>query len=116
MRHLIASLILLTVPACASAAGPTLHITETEAKKAAIERPAPEYPLVARQLKVSGKVSLEATVSAEGDVTEVHILSGSPILTRPSAEALRKWRFKPFLEGGKPAVAVVSIGFEFETH
>lgn len=107
---------MLTLAARASGADATLHIPEADAKKAAIEKPAPEYPLVARQLKVAGKVVLEASVSLDGRVTEVRIVSGTPILTKPAAEALRKWRFKPFLEDGKPAAAIVSLSFEFETH
>jgi len=116
LRHLIIHLFALLVIACSPAAGAPLHIPEAEGKKAAIEKPAPEYPLVARQLKVAGKVNLEADVSAEGEVTEVRIVNGNPILTKPAAQALRKWKFKPFLENGKPSAAVVSLSFEFETH
>jgi protein TonB len=116
LQRVIQFIILLATAACASGAGPTLLVVEAEAKKAAIEKPAPEYPLVARQLKVVGKVSLEGLVSAEGLVTEVRIISGNPILTKPAAEALRKWKFRPFKEDGKPAPAIISLSFEFDTH
>jgi len=116
LPRLIPFLILLAAAGCVSGAAPTLWVTEAEAEKAAIEKPAPEYPLVARQLKVVGKVSLEGVVSAEGLVTEVRIVSGNPILTKPAAEALRKWKFRPFKEDGKPAPATVSLSFEFDTH
>jgi TonB family protein len=98
------------------AADSGLHVTEAEAKRAAIAKPAPEYPMAARQLKVVGKVSLEAVIAEDGHVSEVRIVSGNPILTRPAAEALRKWRFKPFESGGKAAGAVAPITFEFDTH
>lgn len=116
MPQLTKVLYLLTAAACASAADPILRITEAEAKKAALERPAPEYPLVARQLKVTGSVALEATVSPEGVVSQVRIVSGSPILTKAAADALRKWKFRPFKEDGKPAAALVTLSFEFDTH
>jgi protein TonB len=108
--------ILLATAWGASAADTTLRIAEAEGKKAAIEKPAPEYPLVARQLKVIGKVSLEATVTVDGQVSDIRIVSGNPILTKPAAEALKKWRFKPFKEDGKPVAAVVTLSFEFDTH
>jgi protein TonB len=101
---------------CALGAEPTLRIGEAEAKKAAIQKTAPEYPLVARQLKVVGAVSLEAVVTAEGAVESVRILSGNPILKKPALEALRRWKFRPFAENGKPAAAVVTVSFEFDTH
>jgi TonB family protein len=93
-----------------------LRVTEAEAKKAAIEKPSPEYPLVARQLKVVGKVNLEAVISATGHVAEVRILSGNPVLTKPSVEAVKHWRFKPFQSGGKPVDAIAPLTFDFDTH
>ena len=92
-----------------------LRVTEAEAKRAAIAKPAPEYPMAARQLKVVGKVSLEVVVADDGHVSDVRIVSGNPILTKPAAEALRRWRFRPFLSGGKPSGAIAEITFEFDT-
>jgi protein TonB len=110
-------IVLLSIAAAsfAYAADDPLRIPEAAAKKAAIENPAPEYPLVARQLKVSGTVNLEARVTAEGTVESVQVLSGTPILTKPAAEALRKWKFRPFTKEGKPASAIVTLSFEFAT-
>ena len=108
--------ILLFVSVCAMAADPGLRVPEGEAKRAAIEKPSPEYPLVARQLKVVGKVTLEAVVAGDGHVAEVRILTGNPILTKSAAEALKKWRFKPFEADGKPVEALASLSFEFDTH
>jgi protein TonB len=94
-------------------ADPDLRIAEAEAKKAAIARPAPEYPMMARQLKVTGQVAIEAVVDTSGAVLEARAASGNPILTKPALEAVKKWRFKPFTAGGKPAPALVSLSFEF---
>lgn len=97
----------------AAAADPQLRIAEPEAKKAAIEKPAPAYPLTARQLKITGDVHLEAIVAADGTVEDVRILTGNAVLTKPAVEAVRKWRFQPFEAAGKPARAIVSLSFEF---
>jgi protein TonB len=106
--------VLLVAAAPLFAVDPELRIGEAEAKKAAIQRPAPAYPVVARQLKVTGKATVEAVVGESGDVEEVRIVSGSPILTKPAVEAVRKWRFQPFQARGKPAPALVTLSFEFE--
>jgi len=104
----------LTLTVCfAFAADPQLRIDEAQAKKAAIEKPAPAYPVTARQLKITGDVHLEAVVAADGSIEDVKILSGNAVLTKPAVEAVRKWRFKPFEADGKPARALVSLSFEF---
>jgi len=104
----------LTLTVCfAFAADPQLRIDEAQAKKAAIEKPAPAYPVTARQLKITGDVHLEAVVAADGSIEDVKILSGNAVLTKPAVEAVRKWRFKPFEADGKPTRALVSLSFEF---
>lgn len=109
-------LILLLAATAIWAADTDLRLTEAEARKAAIARPAPEYPLMARQLKVTGKVTLEVVIGEDGTVNSVRPVVGNPILTKPAAEALRKWRFKPFESGGKPVSAIAELTFEFDTH
>ena len=106
----------LMVVGAAFAADPTLHISEADAKKAAIDKPIPAYPMMARQLKVRGQVRLEATVNVEGSVEDVRILAGNPILTKPAVDAVKKWRFHPFQDQGKPSAAIVALSFEFDTN
>ena len=103
----------LLAAAFALAADPQLHLDEAQAKKAAIDKPAPPYPLTARQLKISGDVHLDAIVAADGTVEEVRIVTGNLVLTKPAAETVKKWRFKPFEVNGKPARAMISLSFEF---
>jgi TonB family protein len=91
-----------------------LRVTEADAKQAATSKAMPEYPAMARQLKVVGKVELELVIGVDGGVEEVKIASGNPILTRPCAKAVHDWRFKPFSQDGKPARAVAPLTFEFK--
>jgi TonB family protein len=88
-------------------------VTQQEAVKAAISKVQPEYPPIARQLKVSGTVELEAVVDETGKVEQVKIISGNPILTAPASAALKRWKFTPFTEDGKPVKAVTSFNFNF---
>jgi periplasmic protein TonB len=97
-----------------SAADPSLRITEADAKKSAIEKCAPVYPPVARQLKVTGRVVLEAVVNETGAVDAVRPLTGNPILTKPAVDAVKKWKFKPFQADGKAVAALVTLSFEFD--
>jgi len=95
------------------AADPTLKVVEVDARKAATAKPAPDYPPIAKQLKLLGRIELEAIVAEDGSVEKVRPVRGNPVLTQAGVDALKKWRFTPFQEDGKPVRAVVSISFEF---
>ena len=68
----------------------------------------PDYPALARQLKVTGKVKIEATVAADGHVTGTKVIGGSPLLINSAVEALKKWRFEP---GSKETMETVEFDF-----
>jgi periplasmic protein TonB len=89
-------------------------LTRSEALSAAVTKVQPEYPPVARQLKISGEVELEVTITEEGIPENVRIVSGNPVLTRPCVEALKRWRFKPFTDEGKAVKAVADLSFTFQ--
>ncbi|MBV8729200.1 MAG: energy transducer TonB [Acidobacteriia bacterium] len=74
----------------------------------------PDYSPIAKQLKIQGSVELEAVIAEDGSVEKVNIISGNPVLTKPASEALKKWKFKPFLEGDKPIKVVSSFDFDFK--
>jgi TonB family protein len=113
LKHLVTKAVFCLLAASSAFAGSELRVTEAEGKKAAIEKPAPAYPMVARQLKIAGRVEVEAIVSTTGSVEDVNAISGNPILTKPAMEAVKKWRFKPFETDGKAVRASVSLSFEF---
>lgn len=56
---------------------------------------APEYPALAKQMNVTGKVKIEATVAADGHVATTRVVGGSPLLVNAALEALKKWHFEP---------------------
>jgi protein TonB len=88
-------------------------VTKKEANSAVITRVSPDWPAVAKQLRLMGNIELEAVVSADGTVEKVTIVSGNPVLTRPAAEALKKWMFTPFTVEGKAVRAVVPVSLSF---
>ena len=68
----------------------------------------PIYPNFARQAHREGTVELRATISTDGIVRDVQVLSGDPVLARAAQEAVAQWRFRPTLLNGV-AVEVVSF-------
>jgi TonB family protein len=55
----------------------------------------PEYPPLAKQMNVTGKVKIEATIAPDGHVTGTKIVGGSPLLVGAAVDAAKKWRFEP---------------------
>jgi len=68
----------------------------------------PIYPNFARQAHREGTVELRATISSDGTVRDVQVLSGDPVLARAAQEAVAQWRFRPTMLNGV-AVEVVSF-------
>lgn len=89
-------------------------LTRAEALAAVASKTSPEYPAVARQLKLEGTVEIEAVISEQGTVEEVRVVSGNPVLTKSAAEAVKKWKFTPVTSGGKPVKAVAPLGISFK--
>jgi protein TonB len=91
-----------------------VRVPTGEALKSALNRPAPEYSAVARQMKVTGHVEVEATVGTDGNVEAVKVLTGNPLLTNSTVNAVKKWKFTPFTDNGAPAKAVALLSFDFK--
>ncbi len=89
-------------------------ISRADALSALETKVQPEYPPMARQLKIQGTVELEATTSETGEVSKVQIMSGNPVLTSPASQAVRRWKFKPFMEDGKAIRVVAPIVVDYK--
>jgi TonB family protein len=79
---------------------------------------APAYPLLAREMKVQGAVSLRALISREGSIQEIQILNGPSILASAAREAVKQWHFKPYLQNGQPVEtqARITVNFTISTN
>jgi protein TonB len=89
-------------------------LSKSEAMAGIASRTAPEYPPVARQLKLEGTVEVEAVVAEDGSVEQVNIVSGNPVLTKAAAAAVKKWKFNPIKEDGKPVKALAPLSLNFK--
>jgi periplasmic protein TonB len=90
------------------------RVSHIAAVQSATAKVTPEYSPIAKQLKIQGSVQLDAVIAEDGSVERVDIVSGNPVLTRAASEALKKWRFKPFLDGDKPVKVIASFDFDFK--
>jgi TonB family protein len=114
MRLAVVALVLaaLTIPLTAQEA--VIRVTDADARKAAVQAPVPTYPVIARQMRVSGRVVVDAHIDADGKVEKVEPVSGNPILTSAAVSAVKRWKFSPFQADGKAARAVAALSFDFK--
>ncbi len=73
----------------------------------------PAYPETAKRARVSGTVRIETTINEKGDVTNVKVLNGHPLLTPAARAAVVNWKFKPVTMEGKPVKTDAHIQINF---
>ena len=78
-----------------------------------IKRVNPIYPKIARQAGVKGTVMLGVRTDAKGNVVEVKVLRSIPLLDQAAVDAVRQWKYEPFLSKGKPTPVVFSLSVTF---
>jgi TonB family protein len=71
------------------------------------------YPLLAQQMKVQASVVLQARIGADGVIQDLRVLAGPAILSVAAREAVRPWRFKPYLLNGLPVDTTAKITVNF---
>lgn len=69
----------------------------------------PKYPDAAKKAKIAGKVVLEAVISKDGGIENLRVLSGPKELQASSLEAVRTWKYKPYLLNGDPIEVQTTI-------
>lgn len=71
------------------------------------------YPAAAKTIRATGIVKVEVTINEAGDVAEVQKTSGHQMLQSAAKDAIRKWKFKPFVRDGQPVKATGFVTFNF---
>jgi periplasmic protein TonB len=80
----------------------------------AVTRPVrPEYPLLARQMKVQGAVVLLVLIDKDGSIQNLQVESGPAILADAAREAVKQWRFKPYFQDGQPTETEARVTVDF---
>lgn len=73
----------------------------------------PEYPEKARKKRIQGTVVLHVIISKAGDVATVELVSGHPLLAPAAIDAVKQWKFKPYLLNGNPVEVDTQIQVNF---
>ncbi len=87
----------------------SLKVPPEIAEKNLIKRADAVVPPLAKAAHVSGKVLIQISISPQGDVTSWKVVSGHPILIQAALDAVKQWKYRPFLENGQPVPAMTQV-------
>ncbi len=77
-----------------------------------IRRVEPVYPPIAKTARVQGTVILQAVIGKDGTIQNLHVVSGHPLLQGAAMDAVKQWRYKPYILNGDP----VEVDTQVEVH
>jgi periplasmic protein TonB len=78
-----------------------------------IKKVTPNYPPLARQARIQGSVVLQAEISKEGTIQNLQLISGHAMLAPAAIEAVKQWRYKPYLLNGEPVAVETQVVVNF---
>ena len=78
-----------------------------------LKRVPPDYPPLARQARIQGSVILKVRISKSGDVENIQLVSGHPMLAPAAIEAVKQWKYDPYLLNGEPVEVVTDVTVNF---
>ncbi|HKC01099.1 MAG TPA: energy transducer TonB [Terriglobales bacterium] len=78
-----------------------------------IKKVTPNYPQLAKQARIQGTVVLQAEISKDGTIQNLQLISGHPMLAPAAIEAVRQWRYKPYLLNGEPVAVETTVQVNF---
>ena len=78
-----------------------------------VTKVAPVYPPLARQARIQGSVVLRVRVNKSGDVTDIQLFSGHPMLAPAAIEAVKQWKYKPYLLNGEAVDVETDVTVNF---
>jgi protein TonB len=92
----------------------TLSVSQGVSQGLLVKKVQPKYPANSLRLRVEGAVQLLATISKAGDIAAVKVISGDPQLARAAADAVKQWKYKPYLLNGLPVEIQTQVTVNFK--
>jgi len=81
-----------------------------------LQKVAPDYPETAREMRLEGVVVLQALISKDGHIRDLHVVSGPTGLQKSALDAVQQWEYRPYLLNGEPVEVETTINVVFSLH
>jgi len=73
----------------------------------------PQYPELAKETRTQGVVVLDCVIDQQGNVTQMKLVSGHPLLVQAALNAVRQWKYQPTLLNGIPVAVEMEVTVKF---
>ena len=113
MNPTIADLLREEHPIVPGVAAQRVHVSSGVIQGLLIHLVKPQYPLLAKQARIQGTVVLQAVIGKDGNVQELRIVSGHPLLAAAALEAVKQWHYQPYYLNGVPVAVDTQINLNF---
>jgi periplasmic protein TonB len=114
MGGVIGGIISSTPVAVPKAATPTrVRVSQGVTQGLLTRRVNPTYPPLARQARIQGTVVLQAEISKNGDIENLRLVSGHPMLAPAAIDAVKQWKYRPYILNGEPVEVETQITVNF---
>jgi len=100
-------------PTRTESAAQQVHASKEEMAALVLKKVPPEYPETAKKAHIQGQVVLRAIIGKDGDVESLQIISGHPQLVPAAIDAVKQWKYRPYLQEGKPVEVETEIDVNF---
>lgn len=100
-------------PASTGNSAQSVQVAQTISQGLLIHRVQPSYPQAALDADVQGTVTLSAVIGKDGLVKDLQVVSGHPVLVPSAVEAVKQWRYKPYLLADEPVEVHTTITVNF---
>ena len=92
-----------------------VRVSRNVAQGLLVKKVDPQYPEDARKAGVQGPVLLSIVVSKEGNVeANINVISGDPKIVPAALDAVKNWKFKPYLLNGQPMEMETTVSIKFD--
>ena len=78
-----------------------------------VKKVPPKYPKQARKQHIEGTVVLRATITKDGTISDLQLVSGHPMLAQAALDAVKKWKYRPYLKDGQAVEVETTITVNF---
>ena len=100
---------LSAVPKFIPATPQRVRVSQGVTKGLLVHRIEPPYPPLAKAARVQGEVVLKAVINRDGDIQDLQLVSGHPMLVPAAIAAVKQWRYKPYLLNGQPVEVETTV-------
>ncbi len=91
-----------------------IRVSEGVSERLLVKKVEPQYPEEARHVRIQGSVILNAVIDTRGDVENVTLVSGHPALAPAAVDAVKQWKYKPYLLNGQPVKVETQVTVSFQ--